>query len=129
MAVSRRGLLGAALLGVASAAVPLGLRPASAAAAGLTTLNRTLAVGPASPGGYRPVTTGSGEPHTVRRDLAGGTAPTVRSRALAAFAQLTDMQLADAQSPARVDFLDRYADVGGPSWGRALGDYRSGKSR
>ena len=51
--------------------------------------------------------TGPGEPFIRREDLAeaeGGRGD--RRRSLAYFAQLTDFQLADEESPARVEFLD-----------------------
>lgn len=61
---------------------------------------------------YRRLTSGPGEPHVVRDDL-GTTAEQGRvgtRRALLSFAHFTDIHLIDAQSPARVEFLDRYDD-------------------
>src|SRR5437763_750132 len=62
--------------------------------------------------GYAHIVTEAGEAHRVRTDL-GAKAQNGREsrrRALVAFAQLTDVHVIDAQSPARVEFLDRYSD-------------------
>ncbi len=78
-----------------------------------TTLERTLLRGSPGFGGYRKIVAGPGEPHLVRDDLLSS-APGHRHRggrrALLALGQLTDMHILDAQSPARVEFLDRYHD-------------------
>ena len=62
--------------------------------------------------GYAHITTQPGEAHIVRTDLgvAAHTGRESRRRALVAFAQLTDVHVVDAQSPGRVEFLDRYSD-------------------
>ena len=77
-----------------------------------TTLERTLLRGPRSaPGGYCAIVPGPGEPYLVRTDL-GVPALSGREahrRGLVSFVQLTDTHLIDAQSPARVEFLDRYS--------------------
>jgi metallophosphoesterase (TIGR03767 family) len=77
-----------------------------------TTLASTVQRGPAGDGGYRRLVSGPGEPHVVRDDL--GTAPRsgreTRRRPVQTFAHLTDIHVIDAQSPARVEFLDRYDD-------------------
>jgi metallophosphoesterase (TIGR03767 family) len=122
----RRGLtrrqalgLGAASAGAAAAGGVLGSEAARAAttypvAKANTTLARTLLHG--SPGtlGYRHIVTGGGEPSVLRTELCQvpGTART--RTALVAFAQLTDIHVVDAQSPARVEFLDRLNDPGSP---------------
>ncbi|MCW2764675.1 MAG: hypothetical protein JWO11_634 [Nocardioides sp.] len=77
-----------------------------------TTLGSVLLRGPAGPGGYRKVITGNGEPHLARVDLgvpaqAGREA---RRQAVLAFAQMSDVHIVDAQSPLRLEFLDRYDD-------------------
>lgn len=128
---SRRQLLGAGAAGGALL-VAGGLWPsrAGAEAAGRppwpyrpesTTLARTLLRGsPSGQGGYRPIVVGPGEPHLVRADLlppgAGSrTRPGRRPRRpILALGQLTDIHVIDAQSPARVEFLDRYNDPGSP---------------
>ena len=79
----------------------------------LTTLARTIDQGPVLKEGtdaaYHRLTYGRGEPYIVRTELAGG-APPVYRRSLLNFVHYTDMQLVDAQSPARVEFLDRFSD-------------------
>ncbi|MFD9623507.1 TIGR03767 family metallophosphoesterase [Streptomyces virginiae] len=82
---------------------------AQQAATAVTTVSRTLLLGPAGVGGYRPVILGAGEPH-LRRDELATPATTSVLRPLLAFAHLTDMHVLDAQSPARVEFLDRLSD-------------------
>jgi metallophosphoesterase (TIGR03767 family) len=121
MVLSRRDALRAGALGAAVAATgglggtayadPRRLRPEH------TTLDRTLLLGPPGPGGYRPIVSGAGEPHLVRDELLvtgrrGGRGR--RGRALLAFGQLTDIHAMDTQSPARVEFLDRYNDPDSP---------------
>jgi metallophosphoesterase (TIGR03767 family) len=90
----------------------LALAPASSAdPTGRSTLRET--VQPGSGTGFVPLVRGAGESYVVRR---GGAAKAKRRRAahrrsLAFFAQLTDPQIADEMSPARVDFID---PAGGP---------------
>jgi metallophosphoesterase (TIGR03767 family) len=85
----------------------LALAPASSAdPTGKSTLRQT--VEPAGGTGFVPLERGAGESYVVRR---GGSAHAKRRRAhrrrsLAFFAQLTDPQIADEMSPARVDFVD-----------------------
>lgn len=122
----RNAALGAGIASTGLAALPA--RPASAAplaparpgrAAGLrgpvagTTLDRTLLLGGPGAGGYRRVVAGPGEPHLLRRDLGGTADPgrAARRRGVLAFGQLTDVHIVDAQSPARVEFLDRFKDA------------------
>jgi len=64
---------------------------------------------------YRRLTHGPGEPHLRRLDLAPGARdasdrPPGDGRSLLHFLHLTDLQLVDAQSPARMEFLDRVPD-------------------
>jgi metallophosphoesterase (TIGR03767 family) len=103
----------------AGAATGVGAFPArSARAAGPvraagTTLDSTVVPGPVvNGGGYRRLVSGPGEPHVVRDDLgvAAGAARAANRRPVLAFAHLTDMHVIDAQSPARVEFLDRFDD-------------------
>src|SRR5688572_6716542 len=100
MPAMRRLLLAAVL-------APLVLVPAALAdPTGTTTLRETVV--PGGEGGYVGLTEGRGERYVVRR---GGSATPARKRAqrrrsLAFFAQLTDPQLVDEMSPARVDFID-----------------------
>jgi metallophosphoesterase (TIGR03767 family) len=77
-----------------------------------TTLDATVRRGAGLRGGYARLVRGPGEPHVVRQDL-GALARKGREgrrRSLLAFAQLTDVHLVDAQSPARVEYTDRYND-------------------
>lgn len=88
-------------------------RAAAPLAAEGTTLDSTVVRGPAlNPQGYVRVAGGPGEPHVVRADL--GARPVGdragRRTGLLSFAHLTDIHVIDAQSPARVEFLDRYDD-------------------
>jgi metallophosphoesterase (TIGR03767 family) len=59
---------------------------------------------------YRAVAITEGEPHIVREDL-GAPPPAPRNgteRPLLTLVQVTDLQLADVQSPIRFEFLNRY---------------------
>jgi metallophosphoesterase (TIGR03767 family) len=83
-----------------------------------TTLDSTVVRGSAvNAQGYVRLTSGPGEPHVVRDDL--GTRPVPgrhgRRTPLLSFVHLTDIHVMDAQSPARVEFLDRYNDGPGSS--------------
>ena len=78
-----------------------------------TTLDATVVRGAkVNAQGYVKLASGPGEAHTVRTEL--GTTPkadrAVRRTSVLAFAHLTDIHVIDAQSPARVEFLDRYDD-------------------
>ncbi|WP_141582969.1 TIGR03767 family metallophosphoesterase [Actinomadura sp. WMMA1423] len=118
---SRRRVLQGAALGAGIATTGLAAfpaRPAAAAAPALrgptagTTIDRTYLLGAAGAGGYRKVTTGPGEPHLLRRDLGGAASArrAVTRRGVLAFGHLTDVHVIDAQSPARVEFVDRLKD-------------------
>ncbi len=116
MDLSRRDLLRS---GLAVAAVGTlggtGLSPTPAwgrPSSGSTTLDVTLHRGAPGAGGYAPVVRRAGEPHLVRTDLGvpAGRKRAVRRRAMVAFAHLTDVHVVDAQSPMRVEWLDRYDD-------------------
>jgi metallophosphoesterase (TIGR03767 family) len=72
---------------------------------GKTTLEQRVV--PAAPGAYRFLQLGPGEGYTVRQDL--GTAQAgrdARRTSLLYFGQLSDFQLADEESPARVEVID-----------------------
>ena len=131
MTVSRRSFLkvtGAAAVAVAIDIGGLASRPPRAFAAdaptavlntpgrglfsGVTTLDQTVVEVPlADPTGYHKLQLGPGESHVVRRDLWHYRQPTL---ALGAFVQITDMQIVDDQSSARVEFTDRWADPPAP---------------
>ncbi|MGW3848142.1 TIGR03767 family metallophosphoesterase [Streptomyces fagopyri] len=125
MAISRRRILTAAGVAVVAAAIDVGgLRsvaraaspsPGTGAASGLTTLDRTVRVGPDLGMGYRGVVAAPGEPHIVRDDLTPAIDPQI-TRSLIAFAQMSDLHIVDDQSPLRVECLDRLADYGPPHY-------------
>ena len=132
MTLSRRDLIRSGF--VVGGAVALGGRPGSAWAVdpfpvnpGGTTLAQTLVKGAAGAGGYRPVVTGGGEAYSVRNDLGAPTAPVGTRTSLLAFAQLTDVHIIDAQSPARVEYVDRFEDkysASDPTIGLLTSSYR-----
>lgn len=79
-----------------------------------TTLRRTIApgdvIGRGSEGAYRHLSFAGGEAHVRRIDLAPAAGPPGERRSILHFLHLTDAQITDVQSPARVEFLDRHAD-------------------
>ena len=79
-----------------------------------TTLEETIVKGATLQTGtkasYFRLAAGPGEAHIVRTELARRTAPANGRRSLLHFVHLTDTHITDAQSPARVEFLDRYSD-------------------
>jgi metallophosphoesterase (TIGR03767 family) len=83
-----------------------------------TTLKRTIVRGTAiNPQGYVSLVAGPAEPFFVREDLAQKAKPgrAQRRTALASLVQFTDTHIVDCQSPARVEYFDRYNDgVGAP---------------
>ena len=84
----------------------LALAPASPAdPTGRSTLQET--VRPASGSGFVPLERRGGEGYVVRRGSAKARRGRAgRRRSVAFFAQLTDPQIADEMSPARIDFID-----------------------
>ena len=62
---------------------------------------------PNADAGFRELSLGSGEGYTVRQELGSAQAGRESRRtSLAYFGQLSDFQLADEESPARVEFVD-----------------------
>ncbi len=120
MRASRRSVLKGAAAATAVAAVggvrPFPRRTARAASGPLapqgTSLDATVVRGPAlNAQGYVRLVSGPAEPHLVREELAAARAGRFVTRSvLLAFAHLTDIHVIDAESPARVEFLDRYND-------------------
>ncbi|MFN2561362.1 MAG: TIGR03767 family metallophosphoesterase [Jatrophihabitans sp.] len=118
--VTRRQALGMGAAAAGAVAAGSVLRAGSASADTAfpvapepTTLARTLQHD--QPNNYRHIVVGPGEPTLPRTELLPTSpAPATTRVALAAFAQLTDMHLIDAQSPARVEFLDRLNDPDSP---------------
>ena len=114
MPLSRRDLIRSGF--VVGGAVALGGRPGSAWALSYpanpagTTLAQTLLKGPPGTLGYRHIVSGAGEPHFMRNDLDAPTAAPGTRTPLVAFAHLTDVHVIDAQSPARVEYVDRFED-------------------
>lgn len=98
---------GAAAMPLASAAAPFVPRQA------LTTRERTIGKGALAGSGrygsYFRLTYGPGEPYIVRAELTPPASGPIHC--LASFVHFTDTHLTDAQSPARVEFLDRFADM------------------
>lgn len=94
------------------------LAAAPSAAQGRTTLQGTIRVeGGYGKGPYHPLLRGPGEPHRVRTELApAGRARAKTRRSLAFFGQLTDPQIADEMSPARVELLDPAGGAVAASW-------------
>ena len=133
MPLSRRDLIRSGF--VVGGAVALGGRPGSAwalptviAAPEGTTLESTFSKGAAGTGGYRPVVLGPPEPHIVRDDLIPAQPGREdRRETVLAFAQLTDVHIIDAQSPMRVEYVDRFEDKytsGDPVIGLLTSSYR-----
>ena len=120
MPVSRRDFLAltgavAATTGLSPLAVARALEAPKTKIAGAgaewTTLGQTLGPGAAGTLGYRPVVSLPGEPHVVREEIAKPQdGRHGRRRSLLTFVHLTDQHVIDAQSPARVEFTDRYAN-------------------
>jgi hypothetical protein len=82
--------------------------------AGHTTVEQTVVKGPArdpARPGFLELVAGPGSPYVVRRigETVADPGRAERRRSLAYFAQLTDFQLADEESPARVEMVDRGA--------------------
>ncbi|HEY3683860.1 MAG TPA: hypothetical protein VGL93_12505, partial [Streptosporangiaceae bacterium] len=72
---------------------------------------------------YRRLAVGAGEPHLVRDDLTGrGRTDASGMRVVFRFVHVTDFQLADLASPARLEFCQRLA--GTPGWAQMLPSYR-----
>lgn len=121
MPLSRRDLIRSGF--VVGGAIALGGRPGSAwalpevAAPQFTTLESTYGKGSPGTGGYRPVVSQAGEPHVVRTDLGAGAdaGRAGRRTAVLSFAHLTDVHIVDAQSPMRVEYVDRFEDKYDPS--------------
>lgn len=99
------------------------------AGARLLTTARTLGAGPevrrGTTSAYRVLAAGPGEPHTVRADLVADTArdgSPARRRPLLCFGHVTDLQLADVQSPGRFEFLNH--EIGDPRFASLIPMHR-----
>jgi metallophosphoesterase (TIGR03767 family) len=98
-------------IGIAFAVLAMALTMAAAGSAavsdteGQSTLEQRVV--PAAPGAYRFLQLGEGEPYTVRQELAEAGAGRAAARtSLTYFGQLSDFQLADEESPARLEIID-----------------------
>jgi metallophosphoesterase (TIGR03767 family) len=112
MRLSRRTFVGSGAAGSVVATL-LGGSPAYAAIRRRgTTLASRVVRGATRRGGYRVLRRIGGEPHLVRTDLGVGarTGRARRRRGVSAFVQLSDVHIIDAQSPLRVEWLDRLDD-------------------
>ena len=91
---------------LAGALLALALAPAASGSDGKSTLEQTI-TGADRAQGFQFLTPGPGEPYALRGDLAS-THPGRQKRrvSLVYFGQFSDFQLADEESPARVEFLD-----------------------
>jgi metallophosphoesterase (TIGR03767 family) len=98
--------------------VTAGIVTTAAAAAPSDTIGEATTeqrVAPAAPGAYRFLQLGAGEPYTVRQELASAGAGRAATRSsLVYFGQLSDFQLADEESPARVEIIDPLASPAAP---------------
>ncbi len=113
-----RQALRSRLVVLATGLVTVGLASTAAAAVSDTEGQSTVQqrVVPAAPGAYRFLQLGAGEPYTVRQDLGTAVAGREETRtSLVYFGQLSDFQLADEESPARVEVVDPLATPTFPS--------------
>ena len=99
------GAAGAATALGGAAVVGTGLAARAVAGTTYTTLDKTFLISKPNAEGWSRVVLGPGEPHVVRTGLG---APAKKGRAkrrtpVLAFAQLSDVHVVDAQSPARVE--------------------------
>jgi len=116
MQISRRALLRSLLAAAGAGALLPSLSEAAVAgttsASARTTLDRTYLPGTPDARGYARIVAGPGEPRTIRTELgvAASADRSTRRKPLLAFAQLSDVHVVDHQSPARVEWTDRYDD-------------------
>ena len=123
MDLSRRKLIqSGAVIGGAMAFTDLALSPSAWAVEGplappVTTLSGTLVRGTANAQGYAPVVVAAAEPHIPRTDLGTpeSSTPISGRQPVTAFAHLTDVHIVDAQSPMRLEYVDRLEDKYPPS--------------
>lgn len=79
-----------------------------------TTDGESITGGTRSELGYWTLTTAPGEKHVSRTDFAEPGADPTRAETLLTVAHLSDLHVCDSQSPARAEFLDRWADDDSP---------------
>jgi metallophosphoesterase (TIGR03767 family) len=104
-----------AALALAASGLAAGASAAPADPLGKTTLDETIGLGQ---GAYRPMVRNRGEARVVRQAGMGrpGARRAARRVSLLSFAQLTDPQVADEMSPARVDFVDPAGGAVSAAW-------------
>lgn len=92
-----------------------------------TTQRRTAVAGERSERGYWRLRPGPGEAHVLRAELANGAGAGSPGAALLTIGHLSDLHVCDSQSPARAEFLDRWADDDSPvkHLVDAVGTYRA----
>ena len=92
-----------------------------------TTDKRTAVGGSRSELGYWRLLPGPGEPHVLRADLTDGAGRDSPGEPLLTIGHLSDLHVCDSQSPARAEFLDRWADDDSPvkHLVAAVGTYRA----
>jgi metallophosphoesterase (TIGR03767 family) len=101
--LTRAGVTFAVL--IASLAIPAAAGAAPSDTEAQSTVEQRLV--PAAPGSFRFLQLGEGEPYTVRQELAEANPERAETRtSLAYFGQLSDFQLADEESPARLEIID-----------------------
>jgi metallophosphoesterase (TIGR03767 family) len=116
MEMSRRGLLRSAVVlgGVAavSSEMLFGSLAEEALAAGRTTATGTYGPGTPNALGYRKIVARPADSRLVRTDIGvtAGAARAKKRTGMLAFAQLSDVHVVDHQSPARVEWTDRFED-------------------
>src|SRR6476659_4026541 len=96
-------------VGAIAALAAIAVAPNAVAAVSDTVGKSTLEqrVVPTGSGAYRFLGLGAGEPYTVRQDLAtAGAERAAKRTSLVYFGQLSDFQLADEESPARLEVID-----------------------
>ena len=111
--MSRRALLRSALVvGGAAVLFPSLAESAVAGTTSRTTLAVTYVPGPPNASGYSKILAQAGEARLVRTDVGAAAAAdrAANRKPLLAFAQLSDVHVVDHQSPARVEWTDRYDD-------------------
>lgn len=135
--VIQRGALGAVVVVGSQVLGPLAARAVSPARDALrqsgtlarSTLQSTFAVSAPNARGYRSVVIAAPDPHVVRTDLgiAAGATRTAGRVHKATFVQLSDVHVVDHQSPARLEWFDRFDDpgtAGAPTIGLFSSAYR-----
>ncbi|MGA8256010.1 MAG: TIGR03767 family metallophosphoesterase [Nocardioides sp.] len=112
MKITRRGLIGSSAVMGGAAALPIDAATATSPPTPRGTVDRVLRRGKSGAGGYARLVRRGGEKHRLRTDLGvrASRGRATRRRPLTAFVQLSDIHVIDAQSPLRVEYVDRFDD-------------------